>query len=133
MKAAIAAMMVALCAATAAAGEFGNPKITQAPPQRLYHVRHYALTLHFDPTAGEVFGEERLELVPLIAGLRQLYLDSEDSRIDSVTLGRRRARRLEYRVLHLRLLRCLRYISEWVGWLLQVLEWVRQSCSLRST
>jgi aminopeptidase N len=99
MKAAIAAMMVVLCAATAAAGEFGNPKITQAPPQRLYHVRHYALTLHFDPTAGEVFGEERVELVPLIAGLRQLYLDSEDSRIDSVTLGSRATRRLQYRVV----------------------------------
>lgn len=103
MKSAIAGVMLTLCIGTAAAGQFGNPEVTQRPPERTYHVEHYALALHFDPSAGEVFGDETLRLRPLAAGLRVLYLDSEDLRIDSVSVGGAEPRHLHYRLADSRL------------------------------
>ncbi|MDE2449013.1 MAG: M1 family metallopeptidase [Gammaproteobacteria bacterium] len=103
MKSAIAGVMLTLCIGTAAAGQFGNPKVTQRPPERTYHVEHYALALHFDPSAGEIFGDETLRLRPLAAGLHLLYLDSEDLRIDSVSVGGAEPRHLHYRLADSRL------------------------------
>lgn len=103
MKATITGVALTLCIGTAAAGQFGNPKITQLPPARTYHVEHYALTLHFDPSAGEVFGDETLKLEPLAPGLRLLYLDSADLRIDSVSISGNRPTQLRYRLAGSRL------------------------------
>ena len=103
MKSGIAWSVLILCTGTAAAGQFGDPKVVQRAPERTYHVEHYALALHFDPSAGEVFGDETLRLRPLVAGLRLLYLDSEDLRIDSVSIGGAEPRRLQYRLAESRL------------------------------
>lgn len=97
------AAVLTLWAGTAAAGQFGNPKIIRVPPRRTYHVEHYALALHFDQSGGEVFGTETLRLQPLAAGLRQLYLDSADLHIDSVSVGSLSPRQLRYRLAGSRL------------------------------
>src|SRR5215469_16192381 len=103
MKSGIAGVVLTLCIGTAAAGQFGNPRVTQRPPERAYHVEHYALALHFDQSAGEVFGDETLRLEPLVAGLHRLYLDSEDLRIDSVSVGGAEPSHLQYRLADSRL------------------------------
>ncbi len=98
VKPGLAGVAFALCVGTAAAGQFGDPKITDRPPKRIYHVEHYALALHFDQSAGEVFGNETLRLRPLAAGLRRLYLDSADLQIHSVSLGSAGAKHLRYQL-----------------------------------
>ena len=63
---------------------FGDPLLWQWAPERLYHVEHYRLTIHFDQARGEIFGEEVITLTPFADGFRQLKLDSVGLQIDSV-------------------------------------------------
>jgi aminopeptidase N len=71
---------------------FGNPAVSQRPPERTYHVTNYKLTLHFDQTTGEVFGDEVVALEPLGPGFKRFYLNSSGLSIESVALsgGQRR-------------------------------------------
>lgn len=65
---------------------FGDPSVWRSPPSRNYHVENYRLSLHFDQTKGEVFGDEVITLTPLGSGFRRFYLDSVDLSIDSVSV-----------------------------------------------
>ena len=65
---------------------FGNPAVTQRPPARTYHVQNYRMDLRFDEAKGEVFGDERVRLLPLGAGFSRFYLNSAELTIESVTL-----------------------------------------------
>lgn len=65
---------------------FGNPAVWIWPPTRTYHVENYKLTLHFDESQGEVFGDELITLRPFEPNFRKFYLDSSELKIDSVTL-----------------------------------------------
>jgi aminopeptidase N len=65
---------------------FGNPNVWRWAPSRTYHVENYKLTLHFDQSNGEVFGDEVVTLRPFEAGFRKFYLDSAELKIDSVSL-----------------------------------------------
>ncbi len=70
---------------------FGNPDLWQWPPSRTYHVENYHLTLHFDESKGEVFGDEVVTLRPFQRHLRRFYLDSSELTIESVSLETPRA------------------------------------------
>ncbi len=65
---------------------FGNPDLWQWPPSRTYHVDNYHLTLHFDESKGEVFGDEVVTLRPFQRHFRSFYLDSSELTIESVSL-----------------------------------------------
>ena len=65
---------------------FGNPQIAQRAPSRTYHVENYKLTLHFDQSKGEVFGDESVTLRPLTARFGRFYLNASELKIDSVAL-----------------------------------------------
>jgi aminopeptidase N len=65
---------------------FGNPQIAQRAPSRTYHVENYKLTLHFDQSKGEVFGDESVTLRPLTARFARFYLNASELKIDSVAL-----------------------------------------------
>jgi aminopeptidase N len=67
-------------------GVFGNPALWQWPPTRTYHVENYRLTLHFDDSKGEVFGDEVVTLRPFQGHFRTFYLDSSELTIESVSL-----------------------------------------------
>lgn len=66
--------------------QFGDPLIVQQPPLRTYHVQNYSLTLHFDETRGEVFGDEAVTLEPLSKGFKRFYLNSSGLTIETVRL-----------------------------------------------
>jgi len=65
---------------------FGDPLIAQRAPSRTFHVENYKLTLHFDQSKGEVFGDELVTLRPLTARVTRFYLDASELKIDSVAL-----------------------------------------------
>ena len=65
---------------------FGDPNVWQWAPSRTYHVENYKLKLHFNPTRGEVFGDEVVTLRPFLPHFRKFYLDSAGLLIDAVTL-----------------------------------------------
>ncbi len=58
----------------------------QRPPSRAYHVENYRLRLRFDPSRGEVFGDEVVTLRPFAPGFARFYLDSSGLAIASVAL-----------------------------------------------
>ncbi len=64
---------------------FGDPSVAHPPPVRTYHIIHYKLTLHFDPSRGEVFGDERITLRPLVPRMNRFYLNSSGLTIEAVT------------------------------------------------
>jgi aminopeptidase N len=72
-------------------GVFGNPDLWQWPPSRTYHVENYRLTLHFDDSKSEVFGDEVVTLRPFQDHFRSFYLDSSELTIESVSLQPPRA------------------------------------------
>ncbi|MFZ0432920.1 MAG: M1 family metallopeptidase [Candidatus Acidiferrales bacterium] len=84
-------LAVAFAVSAGAAGQesahvFGNPDVWQWAPSRAYHVENYKLTLHFDESKGEVFGDEVVTLQPFGAHFQKFYLNSSELTIDSVTL-----------------------------------------------
>ena len=67
--------------AVRAAFEPGAPAEVRAP--KAVHVRHYALSLSFDERAGEIFGDESVEVEALARPLPALILDAEGLQVES--------------------------------------------------
>jgi len=67
---------------------FGNPEIWRWAPNRTYHVENYKLSLRFDQSKGEIFGDEVVTLRPFDRHFRKFYLDSAELTIQVVTLDR---------------------------------------------
>lgn len=65
---------------------FGDPNVWQWAPSRTYHVENYKLTLHFDQSKGEVFGDELVTLRPFHPHFHKFYLDSSELKIDKASL-----------------------------------------------
>ena len=81
-------------ASSSAKHVFGDPESVQRAPQRTYHVQNYRLTLRFDESRGEVFGDEVVTLEPLTPGFNHFYLESSGLSIDAVTLAKHGGRNI---------------------------------------
>ncbi|HEX5354324.1 MAG TPA: M1 family metallopeptidase [Rhodanobacteraceae bacterium] len=69
-----------------AAQESDNPATMHWAPSRSYHVENYKLTLHFNQSKREVFGDELVTIRPFEANFDRFCLNSEELTIESVEL-----------------------------------------------